>query len=989
MGVRQFFDSVQEATESGGRQKAADGSTLVGRYRDGSLPPPEKRAYGAGQMQVATARRVAASHGIDFNMSRFMNDKEYNLDLADRHMGDLIRKYGDRTIARAAYHSGEGTVDRAITKYGREGFAQGLGPEGRKYIQMGTRSGAGPAGSRGVGNVLDIASSVARTPTLPAEARASQGVDVGPTDKVFGSDAELRGNFQAIDQNLQETSGVIDVLRTAQAAAHATQITARQQQVQDTQAISDEITSGVQALKRQVQPVFEARQRVNDQLDHITTMNPLERAVRGVFDLNYDKDFLTGQLDSYDRTLKARAADFDYLNHLNGVALQEIDRRYALATALPELAVTQGKEDLGLLGQNLANLSGMLANNQGEIQSQVQMIQAKQAARGDLLDRLDINTIQDLANQARQAGGNLNYQGMDFSYHELYERLQKHEQQQTALEGMRIGIESQRMDFAEKQAVNIVQTMTKGQLEAAIQNGGVWNGVQLPQDALTSAYQGMLQREQLQAESYMQSLPAKAVGDFVTQAAQQDIARFNRASGLFGNQDMVTAKNAFNNQTRLYQELTQAIRTGQPNAVINALQTQIAAGSKSMEDHVDQVILRNAGGDKRAAGYIKSFVYGSPINAGTATEAITYFAIKGGMPEGMMASPEARAIFQRAQSVVRQHQGEQGMTEAKLQQIVSKEIGESAFQTVGQQRFDRMWSSLPTLARKAGDPLGKIGEHDWAEMETKSTADAIQAIAPKIGTRIESVRRMLTTGKPLSDSKEDIDLYKKFKAAAADMNAVKMQSLIQQIDDLPLIQPGTNNSELLTRFLRGPAAQNMAGVYTQTTESNGMGDFLVGPLARGALERNIQTTAERLSQTSATITADKRATSRRLESGWAGRPEARANFILTSIPGVGKDGAAALQPFLKEQLSGFGTQAAAGVAYAMQNNTMLGVPVPNSQVSLLERQEAQMKAALQSHKFDDPRLEAYRKAAVRGWDESSTQASGFMDMLLDALKPGM
>jgi hypothetical protein len=181
-GVRRFFNDVQMATESGGRQLDDKGQPLVGYYRDGSTPPPEKRAYGAGQMQVGTARNVAAAHGIEWDGDKFYYDRDYNLRLANLHQGDLEKKYGDHTLALAAYHSGEPRVDAAIAKYGREGFAQGLGPEGRNYIKMGT-----PAKRT---SFLDSIDDSLRTPRTPAEVKASQNV-VQPAANIFGSDAEL------------------------------------------------------------------------------------------------------------------------------------------------------------------------------------------------------------------------------------------------------------------------------------------------------------------------------------------------------------------------------------------------------------------------------------------------------------------------------------------------------------------------------------------------------------------------------------------------------------------------------------------------------------------------------------------------------------------------------------------------------------------------------------------------------------------------------
>ena len=130
--------------ESGGKQFDSQGRPLLGRYRDGSAPKPSEQAFGAGQIQIATARETAKRHGIPWNERRLLTDRNYNLLLADTHMGDLVTRYGgDKTLAIAAYHSGSGNVDRALREYGREGFAQGLGPEGRNYVKKLAGEGVG------------------------------------------------------------------------------------------------------------------------------------------------------------------------------------------------------------------------------------------------------------------------------------------------------------------------------------------------------------------------------------------------------------------------------------------------------------------------------------------------------------------------------------------------------------------------------------------------------------------------------------------------------------------------------------------------------------------------------------------------------------------------------------------------------------------------------------------------------------------------------
>lgn len=123
--------------ESGGRQFGPDGKPLIGRDSKGRVPGADRGgpAYGVAQMQIGTARDVAKQLGIPFDEQRFYNDPQYNYQLGLAHYQQLRQKYGNPALAAGAYHSGQGNVDRAVAKYGPEGFVQGLGPEGQNYVQ--------------------------------------------------------------------------------------------------------------------------------------------------------------------------------------------------------------------------------------------------------------------------------------------------------------------------------------------------------------------------------------------------------------------------------------------------------------------------------------------------------------------------------------------------------------------------------------------------------------------------------------------------------------------------------------------------------------------------------------------------------------------------------------------------------------------------------------------------------------------------------------
>lgn len=975
--VREFFDDVQMAAESGGRQHDKDGKPLVGRYRDGSTPKGDKKAYGAGQMQVGTAKNTAAQYGIPWDEQRFFNDKDYNLDLADKHMQHLTQKYGDRTIARAAYHQGEPTVDKAIQKYGRAGFAQGIGPEGKKYIQMGQSGASGKYNSsesgQGIANpqaYLDGLES-----QLGPEAKASGGV-TQQSQAIFGSDAALKEGAAKVADQLTIQGDQINVLDQAMQVAQSAAREAMTRQVSETRDVSNEIVQGTNELKKKVTPVFKARERVADQLDKLVTMNPLERGIRGIFDLNYDKDYLEGQLDDFDRTLKARESDYDYLNKLHGTALQEIGRRYTMDTAIPELLAKQAEEDLGLTGMRITQTAAMLGNLKDSIQTESQLIAAKQLARGDLLNRLDTPTTIDLMTQAQQNNGIVKFNGVEFSYKELRDKVEVGERQELEAEAYRMSIASGRMEMAEKYATNLARSLTRPQLEAAIQNGGVHNGVQLPQDTLTGLYNSTIQRDNVRAETIANQMPAKLAMETAADSLRSAAGLSRRARGLFGNQAMNGAEPYIARSGQLARELIAATQRGDPPEVITALTQKVAENTNEHMKFVDSRILAQVGGDERAAKYLKGFVYGTELSPGTAAEALTYFAMKGNLPEGVSLSPEARQVFQKAQKLVTKHRETTGangkpINEQTLQGIVTRELTDSASQIMGQARHDKLYSDLPGVAKAAQHPFSKFPQQRWSEIRAEAAMTAAESVAKGLNTTPQAVLQMLRTANPISNDEAGKQLLAATEAQAAYFNGVEIQTTVQLLDNEPLIQPGRRNSSVLSDFLGSPNFAQGIASYGRSLGSQTMGEYLVNPLISGATERNFLDTRQNVLDAQARTHASARQLAQNPQTNMLMKAVPRTTMILQAIPGVNKEGAASLQPFVQKFFSEY-----------LVNNFSNGIESPNSR---FRREDAALRDALQSAKFDDPRMEAYRKQAVKQWDEHATAQQGFIERTLDGL----
>lgn len=965
--MKEFFDNLQMMAESGGRQFGPDGKPLVGRYRDGSMPPPTKRAYGVGQMQVGTAKETAEKHGIPWDENKFFNDREYNLNLANAHQGDLEKKYGDKTIARAAYHSGQGTVDKAIQKYGREGFAQGLGPEGRAYIKMGQNE------QSATPRILGQLDATLSTPRLPAETKSSQNVGAN-SEYTFNSDEELRKRADTVEGNLNTAKDQIGILNEVTEVAQEAARGAMTRQLVETKVVSDAIVEGTTELRKKVVPIFQARSRVADQLDKINTMNPLERGIRGIFDLNYDRDYLEGQLEHYNTTLNMRAQDYDYLNKLHGVAMQEIGRRYTLDTSMPNLLAEQAKEDLGIVAMSIQNSSSLLSNLGERIGTESRVIAAKAQAREDLLLRLDTPTITDLMSQAQEAGGVIIHNGVEFSYAELRDRVQQANIQELNVESHRMSVAAGRMDLAEKYAVNLAQSLTRTQLEAAVQNGGVYNGIQIPQDVLTNLYQSAISRDQTRAADIANRMPGAVAGKLGADYLKQSMGLYSRSKEILGNQAMQGSASILGVGTQLVERLATAINNKEPPEVIAALTQQIATNSTTLDTFVQDRILRSVGGDKRAAGYMQAFVYGTELSQGTAAEAMTYFAIKGNLPAGVSLTPEARQVFAKAQKLVEQNRNQtvngKPITEGQLQQIVTNQLTQDAPKIMGQARHDKLFSELPAVARQSGHPFSKFDDNRWAEIQAESQLTAGEAVAHTVGTTPDNVVRMLKTGKPLTDDENGKKLLQATLAEAKNFNGVEMQTMVRLVDQEPILQNGTRNSTLLADYLGSGKFAQSVSTYGQALGANSIGEYLTNPMTSGATERNFVETRKSILGAQAAVHQSDRQMAQNPGTNMLLKPVSRTRMILEAIPGIGKPGAKVLQPFVKD--------------FFMKYNPANGprMETPNSR---FVREDAAMLAALQATKFEDPTMESYRKQAVKNWEEHATRQQGFIERMVDGL----
>lgn len=804
---------------------------------------------------------------------------------------------------------------------------------------------------------------------VPGEVAASNGVGL-PEDAVaaiFGSEEEIRERQAGVESGLDEMGTRINVLDAATQAAQAVQVAARTQQVEDSRRINDEVLAGTDELKRQVQPLMAARARVAEQLDELATMNPLERSLRGIFDLNYDQNFLGKQLQLFERTMQARMYDYQYLDTLQNVSLREIDRRYGIDTALSDLEVDQGTEDLALANQRLGLASQMLGSTRDSLATQSQLVVAQTQMRENVLSRLDMPTKMELMTQAQAAGGIINRDGIDFSYGELREEVEREEQQDRTIRANQIALAQGEMNLAEGLAQDLARSMTRSQLEEAAANNGVYKGIQLPADVVAAGLEVHRSRAQGQAQDILTRMPGHVAQQAGVAALASMTSLFRRTSNMLSQGDKRTYTGQVREATLLHGQLAQAIQSNADPEVIQAIVAKIGQQQEAFQRTVDASILRSVGGDKQAAGYINSFVYGSPMDAGTSAQALTYFALRGSLPNGLAISPEARQVFQRAQQLANENRiGPNGKPRSisELESIVNQGMEGYAAQVMGTPRLNDALASLPTHARAVGHPLGRLDQEWWRKTYTDANTAATNELANLLGTTPQNVGKMVQGMKAIDSTPAMQELWTNFQAQAGQYNTIEQTYILDRLDNANPLAPGRSNSELFEEFLYSPEFHNRINQTVDLIEGNSFGDYVVGPIAQGATQQAAIQYAGEVGNTASSNRVSHATAAREAGRGWGQNPKLRVMTILRSMPQLGDAGANRLEPFIDSLIKP-----------GRANPVPVVSVVPAAAVASAEgfglTEEARVLEALRTTKFDDPSMESYRKAAIQHWSEYS------------------
>lgn len=815
---RENFTDEQMQQESGGRQFDKSGKPLVGKYRSGKTPPPGKEAYGAGQMQIGTAKEAATRAGIPWDQQKFLTDKEYNLSLADAHMGYLKKRYGDEKLAKAAYHSGTGTVDQAIAKYGREGFEQGLGPEGRAYV-----------GFRGKGS--------GATPSQPYKApAATAGETAAMSDSRFditdpfaeGTASGIKGALGEVNKRTGDLDALLDNAIGEINATQEAQLAARQQ-VNDAKAgVFEEMRGANEQLIEQARPLFQTREAIARRRSELASMNPIERAIKGTFDPNYNATDLRARDQAATQELEVLDQKNKYIGALQESITKIMEAEYSDQASFWNLYSDSHKEDIALMNQSVAVADAKFTDAMKGLDAQTSLIRAQGLARQDTLSQMDEAQVGAALEQAKASPqGHAIVNGVPVGIGELTQLQNNFRDQAMALESRQLALESNKLQLAEQYEDQAIKNMTPVEIDAAINAGGVFKGQQLDVTKLAQAKQAVnvIKNQQLQELETNNSFGASK--QLTRMIKDTMIGTSQRMQAMMGEVPM-EQRNLMEGTAAELQLITKGIEEAEAKGVAKEFYAgQVAKKQmllKKQDELITDIAKRWAGGNKEMTAVGEAWLRGQPMTSEVAIRGLITMA-RNGKPAGMKMDGVTAQVFKRVEQVVRNNDspkagqdptamfGNDPQSQAEKARKLIQDVRRAVESTYNDIAVTAVLDQTPEMAAKVRVNGGQV--HPFARVKGETFKMALA-----YGEQEARKRAGVQPGQPIPADK------------LAQAQADEIQFTLEALD-ARASEPGFSPSRAYADLMGNSQYRAMVGSMSQSMARGSFGGFVTQSAAGG------------------------------------------------------------------------------------------------------------------------------------------------------------
>ena len=982
------LDKNQTNRESGGRQFDSSGNPLVGRRSDGSVPKPSERAYGVAQIQVGTARETARIHGIPFDENKLLTDAQYNKRLGDLHMDDLRKKYnGDEVLAQAAYHSGGPNVDRALAKYGRTGFARGLGPDGRKYVRAAAAEHGlndGGAGASGFQKSDGKGGGTATPPPLPAAPAATQGdkdrAAGGFTGKIINPhdqavESALGSLFGTRGEQITDSRDMMDAAIEQANQIQEQRLNSLSEVVAEKTEVNDALAESNQRMQDRAAIIFGRQQDLQQRRAERRSMNPIARLFKGVTDPRFNEVSMREE-DLNNREELAMLSDqYSIHRQLLGHKMEQLTDSYSLDQAVNNQKLQDTEQDIRLSSQAISMTGLAIGNIQDGLSAQEAIFDLRDQGKKRALGEMNESLMLDLAGQAQANGGKVTVQGMEFTTRELTEGAAQAEQVRLNMHNLRNSTQLGDMQMVDTMETKTIESMTDSQIADAIQNDGQFQGTQLNISKLGT--------EQAKRQQIGTKGSAIAGGDLNADFTIQTMDRLsknilienNAIKGLFGHvpsdwSDLDAKHGA------ILQSVAELMKSPQytPEQKVQALakmRPQIQAIEVERNKKLKE-LAQSFGGTNRSLTLIaENYLTGRPAPPQESANGIIAMA-RGGVPSGSDTSPAAKAILGTVQKLVSQADMRaiaSGKTtdQAALQRSVLEYIQNQTRTVVMESVLD----DLPILARNVRDTSGKVhpfaqmSQQDWRTVRAAGAQRGTAIVAQGLGISVEQLSALMkdpgTNEKP-SELMRAIRGHKPELAKITIGEIAQQQATAQMNATVRLMdsQFGTDKfrpSTALANLLANPEVQKKA--QSAAFGGNGFVDFTFRSATGGQGQVTLNAYRQKIIRGQAADSAQRLQDVANPALEASTNPKQRVNLVLNQIDGINRDQRSQFGQYL---LSRMGNMPAS----RMSGGDLFGKAiVPN--FDYWTRMDQVVSTPIE----DNPAMEAIRKKVMGKWAQSS------------------
>lgn len=1024
----------------------AGAANLRGPQKSTPAPTPQKggsrgeRNNNPGNLEDgAFARSQPGYAGSDGRFARFKSPAD-----GERAQETLLRKnYANMSVAQIVQKYaplGDNSEESVRNYIGYVASRAGVDPDAKlgdgHYNQVAAAMRAFETGKRGkiqfrpYGGQLTRASSgggagetgrdaritVPNSQVPGASGRPNTGV-MTQGSRTFNDGPRLEGQQRIIEGEAVQAGELLDSYMTQLQDTQQVRVNELKAQTETVRGINQTMTDATNEMIKRVEPIFQRRQEILDQALEIQDMSPIARSIRGFFDLNYNEKFLMSQASKLGQIVAQSAESYQMMQALHQDAIQNADRLFSINTALPEAELTHLMQRTQAQEMIVQRAQQNLEIIRGGITNETMLASSQARLRDDMLTRLDNPTKIQLLGQAEQNGGTVAFNGVVLSAQELRESAQRSESFEYSLETQRMAVANGRADIADKSAARMVEYATDSQIETAIANGGVLEGVQIPAGLLT-------QEKARRAEAVIQdaqrkeieSTPKQVLDDaYATIAYERQLTA--KMSTIFGPHTVDTESVSLSTEvSRISTALKEAYERGASPLELGVLRNQLAKARQAFNTSVQAKVKRMVGNDEEGAAYIQSYLMGDRPTPQAAAGMLVHFASKGGLPAAVMSGDFGRDAMQETMNLIsklrttKNPSTGKAFTESQALKEAQRLIADSSTpegrrfrQVTAGKTFQSRFSVLPRLAAPGGNvihPFGNMNYKTFYSLSNQADAYGNNRVAADNGFDLSKAdqraqwQAILDGQAPAGvDPKRAQELVAKKDQLAKQVANEQAYRLGVLLDQEPRLSEEMTNSQLMLDFLESPEGATAIEATEQSAGNGGLMDWMAGNISMGGVKSNMSSYTGTYRENLGQRDAERGAQSLRLADGFRNDPIRRMGAIAS---GMGlKRGeivrlAGAIAPLLpkgneqqtQEMLSA--AQAEASIPQGIRSGInpvgpsgtySVRTPLAIAQINAID-------TIITSHKFDDPEVEAIRKELAKDWKDFSRQSDNFIDGLI-------